>query len=1089
MKRIILLTSLAIALLSLTGVAQKKSNETKSKDTIPTDIFGGLKFRSIGPAITSGRVVDFAVNPKDNSQYYVAVGCGGVWKTVNAGITWNPVFDHQQSFSIGCVAIDPNNTNVVWVGTGENNSQRSVSYGDGIYRSDDGGKTWKNMGLKKSEHLAKIIIDPNNSDIVYVAAQGPLWGAGGDRGLYKTTDGGKTWNAVLTISENTGVTDVVMDPRNSEVLYAASYQRRRHVFTLINGGPESAIYKSTDGGATWNKLTNGLPSVELGRIGLALSPVNPDKIYAIIEADEASQGIYASTDRGASWEKRSKYSSSNPQYYNEIFCDPKDENKIIALSTYTVVSEDGGKTFKTLGNKSRHVDDHALWIDPLNTKHILIGSDGGIYETYDNAENWDFKANLPVTQFYRVSVDNSLPFYYVYGGTQDNSSLGGPSQTTSSSGIANSDWFYTNGGDGFKSQVDPVNPDTIYAQSQYGYLVRYDRKTGERIGIQPQEPKGELPYRWNWDSPLIISPFLHTRLYFAANKLFKSDDCGNTWTVISQDLTRQIDRNKLPVMDKVWSVDAVAKNVSTSLYGNIVSLCESPLKQGMIYTGSDDGLINVTKDDGKNWTKIEKFTGVPETTYVSCILASQHDTNTVYASFDNHQNSDFIPYLLKSTDAGKTWTSIRGNLPEKEIVYTIAEDFKNPNLLFIGTEFGVYFTTDGGKKWIRLKSGLPTIAVRDIVIQKRESDLVIATFGRGFYILDDYSPLRFLNPDTLKKDAIIFPVRDALMFIQSTPWGGDGKASQGESFFTTDNPKPGAVFTYYIKEVPKTKKQIRQEKEKEFAKNKQPIPFPTAAELKAEDNQPETYLLFSVYDDQGNVVRNIKKAIAKGINRAVWDFRYPSTLPASSDSAGSAEPGILALPGNYKVALFISKDNEITELVPPQKFTIKPLNAYCLKTSDVLTLNTFLKEVAALRRVIYGALDKTNELGITIKTIDNALKLTAAATNDLTESAAKIESELREVIVALSGDQSLTKRNENAPTSIVSRMDGVVWGLWSTTSAPTQTQRDAVKIASEEFEVQLEKLKKLINVDLKALEDKMDALGCPYTPGRMPEWK
>lgn len=1087
-KCIPFILSICLATALSSSFAQKASN-TKSNDTLSSDLLSGLKFRCIGPAFTSGRVVDFAVNPKDHNQYYVAAACGGVWKTNNAGNTWIPVFENEKSFSIGCITIDPNNVNTIWVGTGENNSQRSVSFGDGIYRSDDGGKSWKNKGLKKSEHIAKIIVDPRNSDVVFVACQGPLWGPGGDRGLYKTTDGGKTWKAVLSISDNTGITDLVVDPHNPDIMYAASYQRRRHVFTLINGGPESTIYKSTDGGNTWIKASNGLPSTDMGRIGLAISPVNPDKLFAIIECDSDNQGIYCSTDKAASWSKQSNFMSSNAQYYNEIFCDPVNENKLFSLSTITEYSLDNGKTFQPLGNKNRHVDDHALWIDPTNTKHILIGCDGGVYETFDFAENWDFKANLPITQFYRISADNSSPFYYVYGGTQDNNSMGGPSQTSNGSGILNSDWFITNGGDGYETVIDPEDPNTVYAQSQYGYLVRYDRKTGERIAIQPQEHKNEMPYRWNWDSPVIISPHSHTRLYFAANKLFKSNDKGNTWQVISEDLTRQIDRNKLPVMGKVWSIDAVAKNVSTSLFGNCISISESPKKEGLIYVGTDDGLINRTSDGGKTWNKFEKFPGIPETTYVSCVYASQHDENTVYASFDNHKNNDFNPYILKSTDAGNTWTSIRGNIPEQEIIYTIAEDFVDPNLLFIGTEFGVYFTNDGGKFWLKLKSGLPSIAVRDIAIQKRECDLVLATFGRGIYILDNYSPLRKMNNETINKDALLFPIKDASMFIPSYTLGGGGKSDQGESFYTADNPPIAAVFTYYIKESVKTLKQIRQEKEKELIKKNLPIPFPTPEEILKEDNEPESYLLFTIYDNANHVVRKLKTGIAKGVHRINWDFRSANTTEAQLNSNNDNEGSYYAVPGTYKVSLSKSINGVTSEIVPPQPFVIKPLNANTLNASDIKSLNAFMKEVASLQRVLSAVNSASNELSTTMKLIKNALKITPAQTDTLMSKAIKIENANKEIQIELYGNSSLSNRNENFPSSINNRVSSIVWGLWLTSSAPTQTQKEVYQIASDELTIQLNKLKTLINVDLKKLQNEMDAIGAPYTPGRFPEWK
>ncbi|MGH9762482.1 MAG: WD40/YVTN/BNR-like repeat-containing protein, partial [Blastocatellia bacterium] len=551
-------------------------------------------------------------------------------------------------------------------------------------------------------------------------------------------DGGKTWKNILSISENTGVTDVVLDPRDSSVIYAASYQRVRKVYTLLDGGPESAIYRSTDAGANWTKLKTGLPTVDMGRIGIAVSPANPDVVYATIEAADKKGGIFRSADRGATWERRNPF-SSGAMYYSQITADPKNVDRIYIMSVLIQVSDDGGKTLHSLGEPNKHVDNHVIWVDPNDTDYYLVGCDGGVYESYDRAKTWVFKSNLPVTQFYDVDVDNAKPFYFVYGGTQDNYSLGGPSRTKSASGITNSDWFVTQGGDGFKSVADPEDPNTVYAELQYGDLIRFDRRSGERMDIKPHEGKGEPPMRWNWDSPIIVSPHSHTRLYFASNKLFRSDDRGNTWKLVSPDLTRQIDPNTLPIMGRIWGPDAVAKGESTSFYGNATAIAESPVKEGLLYVGTDDGLIQVSEDGGGAWRKVEKFPGVPDMSYVTKVKPSSHDANTVYAAFDNHKNGDFAPYVLKSTDRGQSWTSIKGDLPANGSVLAFAEDPVDPNLLFAGTEFGLFFTTNGGQSWIQLKGGMPLIAVHDLAIQKRENDLVVATFGRGFYILDDYS--------------------------------------------------------------------------------------------------------------------------------------------------------------------------------------------------------------------------------------------------------------------------------------------------------------------------------------------------------------
>ncbi len=1065
------------------------ASSTEGNDPWVSATFNGLKFRCIGPAVTSGRIGDFAVNPENPAEYYVAVASGNVWKTDNGGTTFQPVFDDEGSYSIGCITMDPSNHNVIWVGTGENNSQRSVSYGDGVYKSEDGGKSWKHMGLRQSEHIAKILIDPRDSDVVFVASQGPLWGPGGERGLYKSVDGGKSWELILEISENTGVTDIVMDPRDPDVIYAASYQRRRRVWTLINGGPESAIYKTTDGGENWEKLESGLPNVDMGRIGLAVSPAEPDIVYAIIEAADDQSGFYRSIDRGASWEKRSDHISGSPQYYQEIVADPKDPDRVYSLNIYTMVTTDGGKTFEQLGRDYRHVDDHALWIDPDNTDYLLIGGDGGVYESYDVGKNWRFMENLPITQFYRVSVDNDFPFYNVYGGTQDNFSLGGPSRTTSSVGIVNADWYVTKGGDGFETQVDPENPDIVYSQSQYGWLTRYDRKSGENTGIKPIEGPDDDPLRWNWDSPLIISPHSNTRLYFASNKLFRSDDRGNSWTAVSGDLTRRIDRNKLKIMDRVWSVDAVSKNRSTSLYGNIVALTESPLKEGLIYAGTDDGLIQVTEDGGENWRKIEKVSGVPEMTYVSFLMASSHDAHTVYAAFDNHKNADFKPYIAKSTDRGNSWKGIAESLPDTGTVYAIVEDHEKPDLLFAGTEFGVFFTIDGGEKWIQLKSGVPTIAVKDIAIQERENDLVLGTFGRSFYILDDYSPLRHLSAESLEQESMLFPVKDAWMYIP----GRTGTNHQGASFYAAENPQPSAVFTYYLKDKIKTRREIRKEKEKELIEKNKPVPYPSFDELRLEDQEEKPYLIFTVFDETGNAVRRLTTPAGKGINRIQWDLRYSGWDPiVSSENNGNgheAESGLLALPGMYSVVLSKYHNGKVTELNGPQKFEARVLGIATLPAEDREAQVQFQKKVAGLSRAVSGAVEAARELDNRIKLLKKAFRQVPGLDEDILSRLRSAELENQSVLTALTGDKTISMRNENQLPSISSRVGTIVNGLWRSTSAPTQTAVASYDAAGQLFKPVLEKLRNLYEVELKQIEEKMEKASAPWTPGRVPLWK
>ncbi len=1058
--------------------------EGGKKKELNSTMLSGLKFRSIGPALPSGRIIDFAVNPRNTAEFYVAVASGGVWKTSNNGISFSPVFEKEASYSIGCVTLDPGNPHIVWVGSGENNSQRSVSWGDGVYRSADGGKSWKNMGLKKSEHIGKIVVDPSDTRIVYVAAQGPLWGPGGDRGLYKTTDAGNSWTPVLSISENTGVTDVVMDPRDPKVLYAASYQRRRHVWTLINGGPESRIFKTTNGGASWDTLSGGLPAGDVGRIGLAISPANPDYIYAIIEASEDKGGAFRSTDRGASWERRSEYSTVSAQYYNELICDPLDPEKVYSLDTYTRVSTDGFKTYRHLGNRRRHVDDHALWIDPSNTSHLRIGGDGGVYESYDGGEKWQFFGNLPVTQFYRVAVDNATPFYFVYGGTQDNNSLGGPSRTNKADGIFSEDWFYTNGGDGFESQIDPDNPNIVYAQSQYGGLVRFDKASGERLSIQPQPAPGENGYRWNWDAPLLISPHKATRLYFAANMLFRSDDRGESWTAVSGDLTRQIDRNTLPVMGKVWGPEAVAKNASTSLYGNIVSLDESPVVEGLLYVGTDDGLIQVSEDAGKNWRKIDRIAGVPEMTYVSCLRASQHDANTVYATFDNHKMADFKPYVMKSTDRGRSWTSISANLQDNAPVYSLAEDYAKPSLLFLGTEFGVQTSLDGGRKWIQLKSGLPTIAVKDLAIQKRENDLVLATFGRGFYVLDDYSPLRAIDESLFNSAAAVFPVRDALMFVEARQ---RAIGYQGETFFTSENPAFGATFTYFVRDAYKSRKNLRQEAEKKLRKEKKTPPYPGWDDLRAEDEQQAPYLLFTIRDAEGTVARQLTSAVKSGVQRITWDLRYSSPSPVGKDSKTNGHRGMFAMPGTYTVELSIVENGVESPLAGPVPFSASVLGNATLPATDRKALAAFHRRVMEVQRVGIGAQKYAAEMDERLQVLEKTMLVTPNLDPALRTQLNALRERLRSIDRTLNGDKSISSRNGVQPPSVLERMQEVAYGMWNSTSGPTPQHLQEIEHVVTLLRPILDSLRTLGEADIPMLQNTLEQFNAPWTPGRLPE--
>jgi len=1078
-----------IFLLLISNVIIAKNKTPKQDEDSLAITVASLKFRSIGPTLTSGRISDFAVNSKNTAEYYVATAGGGIWKTENNGTTFKPVFDTYGSYSIGCIKMSPENHNVLWAGTGENNAQRSVSCGDGVYKTIDGGKHWKNMGLRQSRQIGDIEIDPRNPNVVYVAAEGSVWGSGGDRGLFKTIDGGKSWEKILNISENTGVKNIAMDPVNPDIIYVSSSQRRRHTNIRIGGGPEVAIYKTEDAGKTWRKLTNGLPKVDKGGIDIAVSPIDHNIVYAIVEAAEGKGGFFRSENRGETWKKMSNHNTSG-QYFCEIYCDPKQKDKLYSMDTYSAFTVDGGKTWKKIGNNKRHVDDHAFWIDQNNTNHFMIGGDGGVYETFDAGKNFIYKTNLPITQFYRVAVDNTKPFYWVYGGTQDNNSLGGPSASLYSDGVISTDWIVTLGGDGFWQAIDTTNPDIVYSEYQYGNIYRYDRKSDERLYIRPQPKASETSFRWNWNTPFIISSHHSNRLYIAANKVFRSDDRGNTWTEISGDISRQLPRDKWPVMGRYWSVDGVAKNVSTSLYGMAVELAESPKNENLLFVGTDDGLIQITEDGGKHWQKIETFPTVPEYSYVADILPSKFDENIVFAAFDNHKRDDFKPYILKSEDKGHSWHSITGNLPDSEVIHTIEQDFINPNLLFAGTEHGLYVSLDGGMHWTRMKNGLPTVAVRDIAIQRQENDLVLATFGRGFYILDNYEPLRKMSKAIFDKDAYLFPVKKALLYVPKRRGG----AQWGSMPYVAKNPPFGATFTLYEKTIPKTLKEIRQEKEKKLIKDKKPLPIPTPLQLKEEENEVAPYLIIDIKDSRGKTVYRFTKKPKKGIMRFNWDLHIEEPYPievAKFNPLKKAGHSYLALPGTYTVSISRYQRGQIVELIKEQPFEVVPLNLTTLPAEKMAEVFDFEQKTIELAKDIYGTKKMAKTMLKELLSMKQAVVMSPNIPHKLIVKMEAVEKELNTILWKFEGEKpkaSLEERTPAKPT-IDEMLNNLVYTHRESFSDITATQRQLYADLHRLTKAELMHLKQIRDTVLTQFEITLNQHNVRYTPNRFPEIK
>ncbi|MEK9530624.1 MAG: glycosyl hydrolase [Flavobacteriaceae bacterium] len=1046
MKLVHVLT-ISIMLCYATADAQKKDKDEK-KSHVETAL-KGFSFRSVGPAFMSGRIADIAIDPTNEHVWYVAVGSGGVWKTTNAGTTWSALTDSQPFYSTGAIALDPSNAQTVWLGTGENVGGRHVGIGHGIYLSRDGGKTWKNKGLKKSEHISKIIVHPNDSDTVWVAAQGPLWSSGGERGLYKTTDGGNTWKQTMPLDKWTGATDLLIDPRNPDVLYAASWQRHRNVAAYMGGGPGTALYKSVDGGDSWRKLKTGLPKTNKGKIGLAISPMNPDVIYAAIELDRKKGGVYRSANGGESWKKMSDTVSggTGPHYYQELVASPHHFDRIYLMNVRVLVSENGGKDFYTMKESNKHSDNHAMVFKHSDPNYILVGTDGGIYETFDDTQNWKFVNNLPLTQFYKLAVDDAYPFYNIFGGTQDNNTQGGASRTFKSNGISNADWFVLLGGDGHQPATEPGNPDIVYAQSQQGNLHRVDRTTGEAVYIRPQNALDEPYERFNWDSPILVSQHDPKRLYFGSQRVWRSNDRGDSWTAISPDLTKDEERLTLPIMGRQQSWDAAWDVYAMSTYNTLTSLAESAQDENILYAGSDDGLLHATKDGGATWTKqtVDKLPDVPATAFINDIKADHFNTNVAYVALDNHKFGDYSAYLYKTTNGGKSWFSIAEGIPDGTLIWRLVQDHVNPNLLFLATEYGIYVSLNQGDKWHKFSKGMPTISVRDLAIQKRENDLVAATFGRSFYILDDYSPLRDIREERLASGAQIFPVKKALQYVQQR----GGTSSQGASFYTAKNPEYGAQFTYYVAEDIKTMKAKRKKTEKELNKNKADIPFPGWKAIDAENNEQKPEALLRITNQNGSVAAEISGAYTKGIHRLNWDLRQSmaSALDISSNWSRGRGVRFDVAPGNYHVQLYKKHAGRLTALTEKEPFEVVRLRQNVLANPTAAAHDAYK--------------DKLNELYTSIQKMNHSFEKSKKKIKALSRGLAYIQSDqktlhqtvydLREQQLtlekAIGGSPAKKEVGEKDTPTLSNRLSVATRGFYSNTYGPTKMHMESYEMA------------------------------------------
>jgi len=1047
-----------------------------------------LEWREIGPTIMGGRVADLAVVESDPSTFYVGTATGGVWKTLNGGTSFESLFDDQPTASIGDVTVAPSNPNVVWVGTGEPQNRQSSPWGMGVFRSTDAGRTWRHLGLENTHHIARIVVHPRDPDVAYVAAVGHLWGPNPERGVYRTTDGGATWELVLFVDEDTGAIDLAMDPGDPRTVFAAMYQRRRTLWGFNGGGPGSGIYRTANGGASWEELTQGLPEGDKGRIGLDIYRGDGNIVYALVEADarvpgqgfgggggdrgDAKQGVYRSTDRGESWEHLST-TNNRPMYYSQIRIDPNDPERIYLGGSDLFMSSDGGRNFTDEAADEVHLDHHALWIDPSDSDHLIVAGDGGVSVSWDRSETWRQLRSLPIAQFYEIGVDMREP-YHVCGGLQDNGSWCAPSNTWSSTGIRPKHWYNVSGGDGFFTVMHPTLP-IMFAESQNGNLRRVDLRTMESVRMRPEErptvgedgEEEEPEYRWNWNSPVVLSSHDPNTVYYGGNHVFRSTDLGMTWEVISGDLTKDIDRSTLEIMGVAGTEPMLSPHDGTSTFGNLVALAESPLDPDVLYAGSDDGNLQVTRDGGATWTNIApNMPGLPEQTYITRIVASHADAGTVYAAGDNHRNDDFAPYVYVSSDYGTSWRRITSGLPGGWSVNALAQHPRAANVLFTGNEIGVYFSIDAGASWHPLRNGLPTVPVDDIVVHPRDNDLVIGTHGRGIWIMEDITPIERLTPQVLAADAHLFPVRPAVSYTRYDPQEWPAGVWQA------DNPDQGARIRYHLG-TPARGAAVAEQGE--AGGNGSPTgngsPAGNGSGPMADDGRgsaqeaPDTGVTITLFDAGGTAVRELDGAGDVGLHEVVWDFRHEPAYESEGGGGffGGGGEGPKVLPGTYTARLDVpgagSSDTPVEVRLDPRVE---------IDRADLMARQEAMMRSFSLAKPVYEAGQAVNRIRRQLTDAQRRVEEHADAPETLTDEIDAISEALDEV------NDDLGDARQGA---------GVRGRLEDAHVRPTADQLWLIERGWEMLPGAIERLNGLITDRVPALYDAMNEAGIRPDPG------